>query len=393
MRLKQNIVMIILLLALLATMTLGLSTVDKKQEVIDNPQEVIEEKIPESFCKSIKNADTVPSDVLDVITNYMDDYYLSLYNLELIDTTKYFSNEIEGRVSDLAIKFTVDSRLQYDFDFTMSDAYYTLNITKCNQIDNKYYIDFLEDDYMYFKFLDGISSEAYDIENSIVIEKVNDEYKISEYDKTQGYYMMFKDNMNEDLDAVYDMYYKELSFAITRENKYKQEAQTSPYVSDKTYKTKYDRDAASKYAQTYYHNRNDEWYDFSEEGNCQNFASQALLAGGMRMDYDGYDDDNDVWYYNNNGDYSSTWTGVPYFRDFCKEDDSVLVADADINIYYAEPGDIIQVGISSVTHTTIVSRIVNGHILLNSNSIDMKDFPLEAYTYPVRKLIKILGSN
>ena len=298
MRLKQNFVMILILLGLLLTMSLGLSIKGKSNKVIDDtPEEEIVETIPSSFCKTINNADKVPNDVLDVIKNYIDDYYLSLYTLELQDTTKYFSDELEGRISDLAIKFTIDSRKLYDFDFTMSDAYYILNIIDCNNFDGKYKIDFLEDDYMCFKFLDGISSESYDIENSIVIEKVDGEYKISNYDKTQGYYMMFKDNKNENLDDVYDMYSKELKFAVEREERYKQETLTTSYIASKSYSTKYDRDAASKYAQTYYHSRNDNWYDFSEEGNCQNFASQALIAGGMEMDYDGDEEDNEVWYY------------------------------------------------------------------------------------------------
>ena len=131
--------------------------------------------------------------------------------------------------------------------------------------------------------------------------------------------------------------------------------------------------------------------NFTDEGgNCQNFASQALVAGGMLMDETG--DCN--WYYNAYSDYVPSWVHVSSFYDYVSDNEgSGLAADLNSNIYYAEPGDIIQVGISSVSHTTIVSKVVDGHILLNSNSIDMKDFPLEAYTYPTRKLIKILGSN
>lgn len=100
------------------------------------------------------------------------------------------------------------------------------------------------------------------------------------------------------------------------------------------------------------------------------------------------------WYFNGYSDYVLSWVHVQSFNDYCKENEGTgLVTEVDAKVYYAEPGDLIQVGISSISHTTIVSKIVDGHILLNSNSIDMKNFPLEGYTYPVRKLIKILGSN
>ena len=100
------------------------------------------------------------------------------------------------------------------------------------------------------------------------------------------------------------------------------------------------------------------------------------------------------WYYNDSTDNTMSWRTVYNFEKYVdmNEGSGVVLQEVD-NIYYAEPGDVVHVGHSTCSHATIVSKIVNGHILLNSNSIDMKDFPLEAYTYPTRKLIKILGSN
>lgn len=391
MRLKPKFVMIIILVALLVSICLGIKFTDKKQ---DNEVEIIEDVVPSTFCKGIANASDVPSEALDIIKAYFDDYFKSIYSLEAIDTTRYFENEKLAQVSNYAIKLTVETRKLYDFDFTMSDASYTLNITDCFVDDDTVKIDFLEDDVMCFSFLNGISSESYDIENAITLKKIDGEYKISDYEKTQGYYLMFYDEINEDLDKVYETYFEELNYSINRNKENKIKAQENPYLASRNYSIKYDRQAAVDYANTYYHSRNDEWYDFSEQGNCQNYASQVLIAGGMKMDYDGDEYYGDIWYYNDNGDYTSSWTGVPYFHNYCKDyDNDALITDADINIYYAEPGDIVHVGISGVSHATVVSKIVDGHILLNSNSIDMKDFPVEAYTYPTIKLIKILGCN
>lgn len=391
MRLKQNVVLILILVGLLGSICLGIAIKGKvnNEPVVTEEPEV--EVIPTHFAKAVNNGEKLPQEVLDVINNYMDDYFLSLYTLETQDTTKYFSNEVEGKISDLAIKLTVESRKLYDFDFTMSDASYVLNITDYYEIDGKHCVEFLEDDSFSFKFLNGITSQSFDVENSFVIEKVNDEYKISSLDKQQGYYLMFSDNRDEDLNGLYDFYLKRLTATIEDENFKKQKALDTPYVASTNADIKYDRSAAANYVATYYHTRNDAYYDFSEEGgNCQNFASQALVAGGMKMDEVG----DCQWYYSNHLDYVAPWVHVSSFNEYCDENESGgLVCDLNSNVYYAEPGDLIQVGISSVSHTTIVSQIVDGHLLLSSNSIDMKDFPLEAYTYPVRKLIKILGSN
>lgn len=393
MKLKQNIVMILVLGVLLGSVCLGIAIGNpnaNKQEHVQ--EEVPENVIPKTFVRNIKGSENIPQEIKDVITNYMDDYFLSLYTLELQDTTKYFVSEIDGQVSDSAIKLIVESRKLYDFDFKMSQAYYDLDITQCINLDGKYIIGFLEDDYYYFNFLNGLSSEQYGIENSIEIEKVDEEYKISSYEKKQGYYMMFNDNKNDDsMSNIYDFYYNRLLTTIEDENYKKELALNNPYVASKVFNVKYDRDVASKYAQNYFHNRNEQYYDYSDDGgNCQNMASQALIAGGMIMDELG----DNQWYYNNVYDNTSSWRDVESFNTYCKENEGTgIVCEVNANIYYAEPGDLIQVGISSLTHTCVVSKVVDGHILLNSNSIDMKDYPLEAYTYPVRKLIKILGSN
>ena len=392
MRLKQNLIMILVLGILLVSMSLGGLTL-KKEPIVpeDDPQdEPIVDIIPTSFCKQINSGEDIPNEVIDVVKHFMDDYFLSIYTLEKQDTAKYFINEIDGKISDYAIKLTLESRKLYDFDFTMSDAYYILNITNYSFNGDEYHIDFLEDDYFCFKFLSGISSESYDIENSIVIKNVNGEYKIASYEKVQGYYTMFADNRNENMDDIYNYYFERLKNVIEDENYKKDIAKNKPYVNNQSYVYSYDRASASKYVEEYCHKRNEKYYDFSDEGgNCQNLASQALATGGLGKDIGGEYE----WYFNSYSDYVPSWVHVSSFNDYCRNNDSGIVCEVDANIYYAEPGDIVQVGISSISHSTVVSKIVDGHILLNSNSIDMKDFPLEAYVYPVRKLIKILGSN
>ena len=91
---------------------------------------------------------------------------------------------------------------------------------------------------------------------------------------------------------------------------------------------------------------------------------------------------------------SASWVHVGSFYSYAFNNSGYgMICDPDVNIYYAEPGDLILVGNGEVAHTVIVSKVVDGHILVNSNSIDMKDYPIEAFTYTTVKLVKILGSN
>ena len=292
----------------------------------------------------------------------------------------------------------------YDFDMSLKSGHYDLKITDYRQENGRYYVDLLEDDYMNFAFLDGIESSAYDIESYYVIDE---NYKIVDLEKVQGYYLTFYDETERSIDETYDYYMGQLkdmtdySMEVLRKK-----AKERPYDTDLSYRTAYDRSKAVAYSYQYYHERNPKWYNFTDEGgNCQNYASQCMLEGGIPMDHEGeetqwkcyiedplYDpeiDDREVA-----SGRSRSWVNVEFFYEYCRDNEGKgLVADTNINVYHCEPGDIVIVGNASLAHTVIVSKVVDGHVLVNSNSIDMKDFPLEAYVYTNIMAIKILGYN
>jgi hypothetical protein len=154
----------------------------------------------------------------------------------------------------------------------------------------------------------------------------------------------------------------------------------------------------------YANSRNDKYYDYSDVGgNCANYGSQTIYAGGIPMDIKG---DYEWKYYGTGVDEnnakkgrSNSWTSTSYFYDYAKNNDGFgMCADTDVNLFYAEGGDIIQVGYSGYTHTTVVvgkalkdSKIVD--IIINSNTVGLENYPLLGYTYQNKRLIKILGYN
>ena len=361
--------------------------------------------IPAGFLGAFNDSYEVPEEIRKLITDYMDAYYLSLYTLEKQDTAIYFDNELAAAVSDKAIQLLCETRKLHDYDFRMTDAKYDLTVTDYTQENGEYHIDLLENDKMCFAFLPGISSYAYDIENHFIIRKNDEGYKIRDLNKEQGYYLCFHDDCQsvEEVETTYDFLYHELKDMIT----YNRDVLSRKAVpaASRTYTNHYDRNAAVQYLEQYSHERNPEWYNYaSTGGNCQNYASQALLAGGIPMDHYG----DEQWKcYLNDGPYdvevdeteeaygrSRSWVNVGYFYDYARDNEgSGLVAEVNANIYSAEPGDIIIVGNGTLSHTVMISKIIDGHILVDSNSIDMKDFPLDAYTYTNVILIRILGFN
>lgn len=400
MKIKASVKMIGLLSLLLIVLTVGLIITKPTDKVIED---VIEEPIKkDTYLNSISNDSNAPQEVIDLIIKYMDAYYKSISELELVDTSDLFSNELISNINKYAVSLQIDTRKLYDFDFKMDKAYYDLTIESCIEDNNSYQVKLLESDTFCFNFLQGIESKDFDIETSFVIEKINDEYKIKDLSKEQDYLTFFKEENPtsiEDIETIYNSYFETLSEKIDNNKGLKIDALTTPYVTDKQYEISYDRNKALEYLNKYYHSRNDEFYDFSSlGGNCQNFGSQVVNYTGIKMDLE-----DEIWKFysdeldetDNASGRSSSWTSVPNFYQYVKHNkNGGVVGDTGINIFYGEVGDIIQVGYNKeYIHTTVISKVIDQHILVSANTTDCKDYPIEAYLYPHIRLIKILGSN
>ena len=374
---------------LLAFMTGGLLLSREKQK--EEPEEEVV-VIPDNYENNIVNSCSLPTSILNVIIDYTNAYYKSLYTLEYVDTSDLFCYEMSAVLSEYATKLQIDSRKLYDYDFSMSDAHYDLKITDYYSSNGVYYVDVLQNDTFYFKYLNGIESNAYGIEITYAITLDGSDYKIKYIDKVQDYWVIFDDPISTD--EIIDIYNTTLASISSSIN-----AKQASYTPSSNWIHQYNREKAREYIDAYYHDRNDEYYDFTNiGGNCQNYASQAIYYAGIPMDLQ-----DEVWkYFDSENDdscdktgRSSSWTGVVEFYNYCKDnEEGGIVADVNVPLQYGEVGDVIQVGFNNCfRHTTIISKVVDGHILVNSNSVDLHDYPVEAYVYPLVRLIKILGYN
>lgn len=381
----------------------------KIQKTIDK----ITNKETNNFKNSITNTSGTFLDekIINLIEDYTNLYFKSLYNLETYDNSNLFNNYEESYINQTVTKLVVETRKLYDYNFTFSKGYYDIEITNVEINDNIYIISYLESDTFYFDFLED-ESKSYNIENTITIKQDQNEYKIKKFEKVQGEYIMFTneysynnyddDSIKQEIDNLYNKYYNEIKTESENNKTLKASAQNTEYQSKKTCLNTYDREKAVKYSYQYINTRNDIWDDYSElGGNCQNYVSQSIYSGGIEMDYSNnitlqwkhYD--SEINEYETASGRSYSWTGVDYFYNYVKENsNNGICGEVDINLYYAEIGDVIQVGYDDIyRHSTIVSKIENNHILVNSNSNDLKDYPIDAYVYPLKRLIKILGTN
>lgn len=153
----------------------------------------------------------------------------------------------------------------------------------------------------------------------------------------------------------------------------------------------YNRDAAVEYARAWAYKRNPRYMDFAKMGgDCTNFISQCLVAGGMQMNYS-----NPMgWYYRSANSRSAAFSGVEYLYNYLtgKSGGRAPVA-REIPIEQAEVGDIIQLSHDGVkfAHSLLVVS-VDGGIRVAAHDNDTYGRAIETYTYARARCLHILGA-
>ena len=166
----------------------------------------------------------------------------------------------------------------------------------------------------------------------------------------------------------------------------------------------YDGEAAASYGASFVGQRNADWWDYSRQGgNCQNFVSQCLYAGGIPMDVRG----GAVWKWygeavndlEEDRGCSASWINVDSFYQYVQENEGYgLAAGTDGSYWEGDVGDVILMGPAhDLNHSVLISKVVQNaqgrtvDYLIHSNTSDVKDFPVSAYPNPRQVLVRILG--
>ena len=152
----------------------------------------------------------------------------------------------------------------------------------------------------------------------------------------------------------------------------------------------YKRENAVAYARKFAFSQNSQFANFQGiGGNCTNFVSQCIYAGGCEMNYT----PTFGWYFISLDERSPSWTGVEYFYNFITENTGVgpfgRVATGD----ELEIGDVIQLGREGegYYHTLLVVGFEGDDPLVAAQTDNAYARPLSTYTNDYERFIKILG--
>ena len=150
----------------------------------------------------------------------------------------------------------------------------------------------------------------------------------------------------------------------------------------------YDPSAAVAYANKYvYHGatgqanydsyyNNAQYYDYnSVGGDCANFVSQALVAGGMG-------EQPGVWYYDSSSPLgsstTSSWYNANDLHNFWASDTTDFQYIGSQGTQYAEPGDVIYLA-NAYGHSEIVDAVTRGTVYIDCHDNDAYNYPATYY--------------
>lgn len=412
----KNILMLIILIAIIVLCIKYILTnkISDTKNIVksNNKQTTYINKI----SKDKNFSGNIDKELQNKIIEYMDTYFKAMTTLKEIDMTSLFSDDHyeEAYINQTAISTLVNIRKLERNDMKIDNAKYDIIYKKITKNNDKITVTFLENDYLHFNFMKDIESKVYDIENTIVF---NDSYEILSVRKVQDFYIMITNKYKTgktnkkakmELDKIKNNhindYKNQIKILKTQEIKYLEEKD----IPSKKCDNKYNRKDALAYAKKYVINKNSKWEDYADiGGNCQNYASQVLYSGGIPMDTIG--DSSLQWKHygseidetNNKSGRSSSWSGVKEFYDYAKYNTGYgLCSKVDINPFYAEYGDIGQVGYDkNYRHSVVIIGNIKdknekiADLLINSNSVNLENYPLSGYVYPYKRIIKIFGWN
>ena len=399
---KRKLFALLLAFCMLLTMLTACGGAQPEAKPQENDQSQQQTPPDESFFTSVSGRVEDPDGLLteeqkQLMIRLLTDWYTDIALFDEPQMDALFADEKDAAMHEASIRTLTAIRQQALTDLRMKDVDYTLTVTRAepsieeDAAEGQIHIEADETTVMHFAATPDVDSSMYDVPHIVELVPSDDGgwlIKHHEADDNPFFSLTYEEG------AAADARLPQLLRAIERRGLQRQETVQVTLTCDHPY----DRAAAEQYMRQYDHQRNDRWHAYDDVGgNCMNFGSQVLLAGGIPMDEEG----GSKWFWRGQNDLDLSWINVGRFYSYARENRGYgLAADTEANYYTGEVGDILILGPDGGhNHTTVISGIVRNEAgetvdyLLCSNTTNYTDFPAGAYYYTSHRLVKIYGWN
>ncbi|MBC3796671.1 amidase domain-containing protein [Acetobacterium tundrae] len=363
--------------------------------------------------------DMLEPEMLAPISKYFETTCASTADLKLTDITTLFfdPSSVNAWINQSALDYLINLRLAQTNDLRMTNYECNLRISEINDTGDQLEVVVTEDRTVNFAFIPNIDSSSSGIKHTFYLKKDDNGYVIVEHHQEEDYFSMIEktitDNSGNTKEAPAVLLNQ--ASAVVKDLSLEKKANNASEQKTREANSKnpYDTKSAVSYAMTWINSqgviRNTDEYGVYDQydGNCNNYISQCLHAGGIPMDYFGDANTQWKWYDDSinleetDSGRSPAWAGVDEFYTYASENTGYgLDAIVDDNVFSGSIGDILQFGYNQEWHHSVIITDVikdaNGNMLdylINSNTTDRINYPASAYGYPEMRLIKIMGWN
>lgn len=371
-------------------------------------------------------ADALNEEQLALIFDYFFYYYQSLAYLSPQDPSSLFTDEPMGQVQGylhlVTFEILTGIRAMQPENLLLTGCEYTVTIGDIVERETgELMVHVSEDNIQNFAYLPDVDAETLNIGHAFYMKETEDGWKLTRHWQNEDFHFLVSDQFiwdePKDSNGISDV---EAGIAMlddirdkiledAQNNLKKRESQLT-VVSESAQKADhtYDRDAALAYSDQWIGKRNPQWgyYDLYG-GNCNNYASQVLYAGGIPMDVWGEIGLQWKWYGETVDERqaatgrSPSWAGVEEFYEYLLYNRGYgLTVDLSADYFDGQPGDLLQFGAQDDwKHTVVIKEIITDKegnpidYLINSNTADRRNYPAMAYVYTDHRLIRVLGWN
>nr|WP_320025495.1 amidase domain-containing protein [uncultured Acetobacterium sp.] len=366
-----------------------------------------------------RDGEAINPEIAAPINDYFNKTFEAIANLQTVDMSELFYDPASENaiLNQNALDYLIKLRLQQSNDLKLTNYQCQLNVSVINEVDEAVEVELLENYTVNFAFIPDVDSVTSGIRHHFWLIKTGNTYKIAEHLQDEDSFNLVKDAISaqpsEPAVVIEDLLSKSTA-AVADLATAKQVFNSGEQPARQAFTgNPYQPETAVNYAKAWVDPektlRNTAQFGIYDDvgGNCNNFISQCLNAGGIPMDIFGDEFTQWKWYSDElnldetESGRSPAWAGVNEFYLYARENSGYgLSAVVDDNVYSGAVGDILQFGYDNQwLHSVIITQVVkdkDGKVvdyLIHSNTTDRISYPASAYGYPQQRLIKILGWN
>ncbi len=381
---------LLLICLLLTGCSMPAAVPEEVPPVVQPPEELEAELEFESSVDVLDSEDLLTPGQSKLINQLLTRWYHFIGRFEEEDFSDLFDegSQVEALQHAASCRTLVAIRERALEDLHLTRCDITLTVTDVTANGDEITVELDENTVMQFAGV-AVESELFDLPHIFKLRQTGDDaWRITHHEADDNPYFSFTYEEGCATDPNLPLFMQNI------ENRQQLERGAAvPLACDHPY----DRSGALDYMTTYCAYRNKDWYAYDAEGgNCMNFGSQVLLAGGIPMDYEG----DARWYWESVNRIDVSFINVGSFLDYARGNTGFgLVADAEANFYTGEVGDLLIFGVNSSRHMTEICGLIQDEdgntvdYLLCSNTTNYRNFPAAAYYYTGQRLVKIYGWN